>query len=119
MVPRLGRWERPLLGTRASDQETDAARVYGAAVHVLSGSLQRAVPLERGRWRNADQVPAFGGWSHFRGPPRWSFEGLGVHPRVRAEEGRSGSVALSKSAVSATAGKGETLCVQRAWRVRH
>src|SRR5712691_3894598 len=60
VVPRFGRWQRPFLGTRAGHQAAGAARNQRAVVHVLSGRLECAVPLDGGRRWNADQVPSHG-----------------------------------------------------------
>src|SRR5271170_5484819 len=58
MVPRSGRGQWTSVGPRAGDQAANAARDYGAAVYVLRGGFERAVPAERVRRRHVDQVPA-------------------------------------------------------------
>src|SRR5580704_8850754 len=60
VVPRFGRWERPLLGDGAGDQAADAGGVCGAAVHVVPGGFECAVPVERDRRRDVDQVSSRG-----------------------------------------------------------
>src|SRR4030095_162213 len=44
LVPRSGRQQRSHVGTRAGDQEADAARDLRTAVHVVSDDVERAVP---------------------------------------------------------------------------
>src|SRR5690348_9845097 len=56
MVPRSGREQRPSVGARTGDQAADPAGDYRAAVHVLCGDFERAVPAERGAGRNPDPV---------------------------------------------------------------
>ena len=62
-----GRWFRDLgdgnghfWATCAGDQAADAAGIYGADVHVVSGGFECAVPVERDGWRDADQVSSHG-----------------------------------------------------------
>ena len=58
-----GRWFRDLgdgnghlWGHRAGDQAPDTAGDYGAAVHVVCGRFEHAIPAERREGRDADQV---------------------------------------------------------------
>src|SRR5271154_5018466 len=103
LVSRPGRRERPFLGPCASDQAANAAGVLRAAVHVVSGQLERAIPAERGGWRNSHQVSSPGVRIGFRRPSRGSWEGLDVHERWRSQTRRS----QAPAAVSAAAAGGE------------
>ena len=62
LVPRSGRRQRTFLGTCAGDQASDSARNHGAAVYVVRGCVEPAVPAEPGEWRNADQVSSQSVW---------------------------------------------------------
>src|SRR5579863_4583973 len=103
LVSRPGRRERPFVGPRASDQAANSAGILRAAVHVLSGELERPVPAERGGWRNVDQIPSPGVRTDCRGPSRGSCERLDIYERWRAQTCRSEAPA----AVSAAAAGGE------------
>src|SRR5690242_21072039 len=60
MVPRSGREQRPSVGACTGDQAADTAGGYRAAVHVLCGDFERAIPAERGAGGNPDPVPPQG-----------------------------------------------------------
>jgi hypothetical protein len=96
-----GRWVRDLgddnghfWGGGAGDQAADAARIPRAAVHVISGGFQCAVPIERKRWRNADQVSPRGVRADRRGTPGQRGEGMVTQPRKNAQGGRKERVAV-------------------------
>src|SRR6202161_4645499 len=100
MVSRPGRGERPFVGPCAIDQAAHAAGILWAAVHVLSGELERAIPAERSRWRNADQIPSPGVRADYGRTSRGSCEGLGAHERRCSQAGRSTEFALNGVAKS-------------------
>ena len=68
-------------------------------VHVLSGRLECAVPLDGGRRWNADQVPSHGAWIDRGGSQKRSVVRLEPHPRARPQAGRGLSFAASGIAV--------------------
>src|SRR5271156_3443715 len=109
LVSRPRQRERTLVGPCAGDQAAHAAGVLRAAVHVISSQLERAVPVERRGWRNADQVSSLGFRTDFRRASRRSCEGLDIHERWRAQTRLSEAPAT----VSATA-TGGNVCAQRA-----
>src|SRR5258708_32575839 len=103
MVSRFGGRQRPLLGGCAGHQAADAAGNQRPVVYVLSGSFECAVPLEPGGWRDADSVSARGNGIDTGGPPKGSYDGVGVYERGREEEG-----GIAAFAVSGDAASGET-----------
>ncbi len=82
-----GRWYRDLgdnnghfWGVVQAIKRPDVARDYRAVVHVLSGRVESAVPLERDRWRNIDRFSSHGAWTDFGRPPKRSHGGLEAYP---------------------------------------
>src|SRR6267143_1128089 len=90
---------RPLLGSGAGHQAADVARDYGAVVHVLSGRVESAVPLERDRWRNTERFSSHGAWTDYGRPPKRSRGGLAAYPRRRSEAGGGAAFAVNGDAV--------------------
>ena len=102
-----GRWYRDLgdenghlWGHVQAIKRPTLLEFYGPLFMSYPVELERAVPAERGGWRNADQVSSPGVRTDFRRASRGSCEGLDVHERWRAQTRRSEApAAVSAAAV--------------------
>ena len=96
-----GRWYRDLgdnnghfWGNVQAIKRPTLLEISRAPLHVISLRVERAIPLERGRGRNADEVPPHGAGANSR-PNQKCAVGLGEH--AREAEGAGGGVSRSKS----------------------
>lgn len=123
LVPRSRRRQRTFLGTRAGDQASYFARNHRAALHVVRGFVEPAVPAEQGEWRDPDQVSSQSVWADPGRAPEGRGYRMDEHERTR-ESPRRESFQVRRNYVSSVhcergSGSGQRGFDRRADRAGH